>query len=129
MEHGSYALTTFALALLAGLLVIFLSRKWRIPAIAPLLLAGVLLGPAGLGLIRPDALGEMLQLIVSVAVGLILFEGGLSLDLKAYKSSEKPIRRLLTVGVVTTWLVTAAGAWWLFELPHLCQRFCPIPLP
>ena len=44
--------------------------------------------------------GDGLGVVVSLAVGLILFEGGLTLDRKGYSSAPAVIRRLLTLGVV-----------------------------
>ena len=46
-------------------------------AIVLLLFGGVALGPEGLGIVQPSSLGSFLPVIVSLAVGLILFEGGL----------------------------------------------------
>lgn len=78
---------------LTGIVVLAVGAQWlawrlRFPAILLLLLIGLLVGPAcefafGLRLIDPDALlGELLLPGTSLAVGLILFEGGTSLRLK-----------------------------------------------
>jgi NhaP-type Na+/H+ or K+/H+ antiporter/mannitol/fructose-specific phosphotransferase system IIA component (Ntr-type) len=54
--------------------------------------------------VQPDELGAGLRVIVSLAVGLILFEGGLTLEIEGYRSAPTMIKRLLTIGVLTTWL-------------------------
>lgn len=92
-----------------------LARKLNLPTIVLLLLGGFALGSEGLGLISPDALGEFLPLIVSLAVGIILFEGGLTLDLKEFSHTSTVIKRLLTIGVLITWFGAALTAYVVFE--------------
>ncbi len=73
-------------------------------------MAGFLLGPV-LGIIDPDALfGEALFPLVSLAVGIILFEGGLTLKLKDLPATGQIILRLITLGALATWVVAALGA-------------------
>lgn len=109
------ALWTLCLAVGAGCLLTVLARKLNLPTIVLLLLGGFALGAEGLALISPDALGEFLPLIVSLAVGIILFEGGLTLDLKEFKHTSTVIKRLLTVGVLITWFGAALTAYLVFE--------------
>lgn len=80
-----------------------LGHKLHLPSIALLLLGGVALGPAGLGLIDPAGLGHGLQVVIELAVAVILFEGGLTLDLAGYKRASTVITRMLTIGVLITW--------------------------
>jgi NhaP-type Na+/H+ or K+/H+ antiporter len=96
---------TFALALGAGVVAQLIAGHLRVPSIVPLLAAGIILGPDGLGLIIPRSLGEGLFSLVSLAVAVILFEGGLNLDLRRLRREGSAIRRLVTAGA----LVTAAG--------------------
>ena len=97
---------TFTLALLAGVAAQIIARHLRLPGIVLLLFSGALLGPDGLGWIRPDSLGGGLSTFVSLAVAVILFEGGLGLDLRRLRAAAAPIRRLVTSGA----LVTLIGA-------------------
>lgn len=105
----------------AGLVVAAVAAGWladrlRIPSILPLLVVGVLVGPV-LGWIDPDALlGDLLVPLVTLAVGVILFEGGLSLRLREIEGSHRVIWGLVTVGVLVTWLVGTLAAWWLVGL-------------
>lgn len=103
MPGSHHALLSLALALSLGTLFIVLSRRLGLPTIVLLLAGGVAAGPEGLGWIHPEALGPFLPVIVSLAVAIILFEGGLTLDLKGYSQDAVVIRRLLTVGVLITW--------------------------
>lgn len=100
---------------LAAIAVFGLGAQWlawriRLPSILLLLVAGFLLGPV-LGIIDPDLLfGEALFPLVSLAVGIILFEGGLTLKLKELPATGQVILRLITLGALSTWLVAALGA-------------------
>lgn len=105
----------------AGLVVAAVAAGWladrlRIPSILPLLVVGVLVGPV-LGWIDPDGLlGDLLVPVVTLAVGVILFEGGLSLRVREIEGSQRAIWGLVTVGVLVTWLVGALAAWLLVGL-------------
>ncbi|MDP6118223.1 MAG: cation:proton antiporter [Planctomycetota bacterium] len=98
---------TLSIAVSGGVFFQVLAERLRIPAIAPLLVGGVLLGPEFAGLVQPDSLGATMQLIISFAVAIILFEGGLTLNIKGYLNADKIIHRLLSVGVLITWFGTA----------------------
>src|SRR5690625_1491469 len=71
---------------------------WRInlPAILPLLIIGFLLGPV-LGIMDPSSLfgDHVLHPAVSLAVGLILFEGGLTLRWKELREIGTTVWRLV----------------------------------
>jgi NhaP-type Na+/H+ or K+/H+ antiporter len=98
---------TIALALAAGMLAQSLARHLRMPGIVLLLAAGVLLGPDLLGAVRPDVLGTTLQSLVGFAVAVILFEGGMNLNLGRLRREAHSIRRLVTLGAAVT---TVGGA-------------------
>jgi NhaP-type Na+/H+ or K+/H+ antiporter len=111
---------TFALALLAGMFAQSLARHLRLPGIVLLLIAGVSLGPDGLGWIQPRQLGDGLYAIVDFAVAIILFEGGLNLQLSRLRREGASIRRLITLGALVTLVGGAYGAhiwlgWGLME--------------
>ncbi|ACY16759.1 cation:proton antiporter [Haliangium ochraceum] len=113
-----------ALAAALGVTMVSLAVRLKIPSIALLLLTGILVGPSVLGILQPDALGSGLQFVVGMAVAVILFEGGLTLDLEGARRSPIVIRRMLTVGVLITWLGTALAAWWLLELSFDLALLC-----
>ncbi len=64
-------------------------------------------------------LGQTLFPLVSLSVGLILFEGGLTLKLKELPTSGRVVARLISVGSLATWIVAALGARFLlgFDWP------------
>lgn len=100
------------LARLAGSLI-------GVPAIIPLLVVGVLAGVSVTGLIDPSALlGDALSPFVQIAVGIILFEGALGLKREELGSGVRPaVIRLLTFGVVVTWLLGSLAVELLFDIP------------
>jgi len=108
-------LWALCLAVGVGCLLTVLSRKLHLPTIVLLLFGGFALGPEGLNTLHPDALGDFLPTIISLAVGIILFEGGLTLDLKEFSHTSTVIKRLLTVGVLITWLGIALAAYIVFD--------------
>lgn len=108
------------LVALSGILVFGVGSQWiggrlRIPSILILLLSGVLAGPVT-GLIDPDALfGEILLPIVSLSVAVILFEGAMTLRISELNEIGRPLFLLLTVGVIITGVLSAAGAYFLLD--------------
>ncbi len=91
---------------------------WRLgfPSILLLLLFGILAGPVS-GLAQPaEMLGNLLYPLVSLAVALILFEGGLSLSVKEFRAVGGIVARLVTLGMLVTWGLTLLAARWLLGL-------------
>ncbi len=115
-EMGNVVVSTLALSVAAGGILMVVAKRLRIPGIVLLLFGGLILGPEGFGLVQPETLGSVLNVLVAVAVGLILFEGGLTLDVEGYRSAPKVIRNLLTIGVVVTWFGTGFFVWLLFPV-------------
>lgn len=100
---------------LAGIGLLSILCQWfawwvRLPAILFLLLAGIVVGP-GLGWLDPDELfGPLLFPIVSLSVAVILFEGSLTLRFDDIKGLEAVVRRMVSTGMISTWIVTAVAA-------------------
>jgi NhaP-type Na+/H+ or K+/H+ antiporter len=107
---------TLAIIVGVGMAAQWIAWRSQIPSIILLLISGLLLGPV-FGVIDPDAfLGGTLFPVVSLAVALILFEGGLDLPPRELKATGTVVRRLITVGAVITFLVAAWGAQQLFDM-------------
>jgi NhaP-type Na+/H+ or K+/H+ antiporter len=96
----------------------WLAWRLRLPSILLLLVCGFVAGPVT-GVIQPDALiGPALMPLVSVSVGLIMFEGGLTLKFRELREAGVVIRRLVTLGALVTWAVVAIGAHFCFAWPY-----------
>ncbi len=106
---------TLCAAAAVGVILVSVSAKLRIPPIVLLLIVGVAIGPEGVGMIDPSSLGSGLKLVVSMVVAVILFEGGLTLDLSKARQSLGVIGRMLTIGVLITWCGATLTIWWLFK--------------
>ncbi len=98
---------TIALALVVGMVMQAIAHHIRVPGIVLLLAAGVVFGPDGVGVIRPEALGPALNMIIGFAVAVILFEGGLNLKFGRLKQGRRSIRYLIMIGGAIT---VAGGA-------------------
>ncbi|UCG51339.1 MAG: cation:proton antiporter [Candidatus Latescibacterota bacterium] len=102
LDIGVTPALTIAVALAAGMVAQSVARHLRIPGIVALLAAGVLLGPDGLGIVKPEGLGGALGVLVEFAVAVILFEGGLNLNWRRLRGQVPTIRLLISVGAVIT---------------------------
>ena len=109
------------LVLLTSILALGICAQWlawrmRLPSILLLLGCGFLL--RYLGNANPDELigRHLLFPLVSLSVAVIMFEGGLTLQLNELRSSGNVVLRLVTVGVVVTWTLTSLMAHAIFEM-------------
>lgn len=92
---------------------------WRTgkPAIALMLVAGIVAGPL-LGLIDPARdFGALREPIIKLAVAVILFEGGLSLKFRELRHAGVAVFMLVFVGVPVGWALGTAAAYYGAGLP------------
>ena len=106
-----------SLTVLAGISAQVVAAYLKLPSIILLLIFGISLGSDGLGLLSPQSLGVGLEVIVSLCVALILFEGGLSLELKEIGKVSGSLRNLITIGTFITLVGGGVAAHWLGEFP------------
>ena len=100
----------FAIVAAVGVGAQVVASRTSVPAIVLLLASGLLLGPV-LDVFDPDDVyGDLLFPAASAAVAFLLFDGGLSLRFRELQDEPLVVFRLLTLGVVVTWVVTAAAA-------------------
>lgn len=105
-------LLTITCLLGAGAAMQWLAWRLRVPAILFLLLAGFLIGPIFGWFAPEDTFGNLFRPIVSLAVGIILFEGGLTLRFSELKGVGRVVTNLCSIGAAVTWLLTTlAGIW------------------
>lgn len=104
------AVQSLALALGVGSLVTLACMRLRTPPILWLLIVGFLIGQGGIGLVNGADLQAGLMAVVTVAVGLLIFEGSLGLDRSVFAQAPKAVRGLLTIGVIVAWVLGAVIA-------------------
>ncbi|MBT8253761.1 MAG: sodium:proton antiporter [Flavobacteriaceae bacterium] len=121
---------------LAGIIILGIISQWvawrfKIPAILPLILIGLFVGPiwaeffseSGEKWIEPIwngsrglFPGDGLYYFVSLAISIILFEGGLTLKRSEIRNVGPAISKLITVGAGITFICGGIVAYYLFDL-------------
>ncbi len=104
------ALFAAALTIGVGMVVQVAAQRIRIPGIVALLAAGIAVGPDGLGILDPEALGQAAPDLIGLAVSVILFEGGLGLRPIELAELRHTLLRLLTLGAAVSMIVSAVAA-------------------
>ena len=117
--------------IILGILAQWVAWKFKIPAILPLILIGLLVGPIAAEFLSEDGTkwiepiwngekglfpGDGLYYFVSLAISIILFEGGLTLKRDEIKNVGPVISKLITVGSTITFLGAGIAAHYLFDL-------------
>jgi NhaP-type Na+/H+ or K+/H+ antiporter len=103
-------ITVLALVAGVGVAAQAIADRTKVPAIVLLLGSGLVLGP-GVSLLEPDEVyGRFLFPGASLAVAFLLFDGGLSLRVRDLEDQRLVLARLLSVGVVVTWVVSGLAA-------------------
>lgn len=113
----TYVLTSLVGVMIIGIFAHMLGRVIKIPSIVFLLLAGIILGPEVTGLIEPSRFGSGIDLLVGFAVAIIVFEGGLDIDVRQLRKMQRSILNLVTIGVIITATLTAIAAYVLLSIP------------
>jgi len=88
-----------------------LASPLHIPAIIVLLPAGFVAGALTSDVNPQDLLGPAFEPLVSLSVAVILYDAGLSLDMRKLKGhTRKVVIRLIVFGVLITWVLAASVA-------------------
>lgn len=121
---------------LAGIIILGILAQWvawrfKIPAILPLILIGLIVGPLSAEFLSADGTkwiepiwngheglfpGESLFYFVSLSISIILFEGGLTLKMNEIKNVAPSISKLITLGSLVTFIGAAIATFYLFNL-------------
>lgn len=117
MESSLEIAQLMVITIAAGIGAQVLANYLKVPSIVFLLLFGILLGRDCLDILHPQALGVGLEVIVSLSVALILFEGGLNLELRDVGKVSGSLRNLVTMGTLIAFLGGGMAAHWLSEFP------------
>lgn len=104
-----------ALLILAGIASSLLARRFGAPLLLVFLVLGLLLGVDGPGGIRYDDT-HFTYLVGSLALAMILFDGGLRTQARQVRGAVLPSMVLASVGVLLTAGLTAIAAHYLLDL-------------
>lgn len=107
-------LVTLVTVILIGTAAQILADRLQIASTGPLLFAGLIFGKAGIGVIQPDVLGEFLRVIIKASVAIVVFEGGLLLDVRELRHASRAVVGLVSVGLIITMILAGALTHFLF---------------
>ena len=115
LNSVSIAILLGAVLVMAGILSSLLALRFGAPLLLVFLLIGVMAGESGPGKLQFDDL-RTTYLVGSVALALILFDGGLRTRFQNISAVIAPSMVLATVGVLLTALITAPVAKFALDL-------------
>src|SRR6516225_922002 len=115
LDQVSIAILLGAVLVMAGILSSLLALRFGAPLLLVFLVIGVLAGDSGPGHIPFDDLHST-YLVGSVALALILFDGGLRTRFQNIRTVLAPSMVLATIGVLLTAAITAPAAKYALDL-------------
>jgi cell volume regulation protein A len=115
LDSVSIAILLGAVLVMAGILSSLLALRFGAPLLLVFLLVGMLAGDSGPGRLQFDDV-RTTYLVGSVALALILFDGGLKTRFTSIRTVLAPSVMLATVGVLLTALITAPVARYVLDL-------------
>jgi potassium/hydrogen antiporter len=115
LDQVSIAILLGAVLVMAGILSSLLALRFGAPLLLVFLFIGVLAGDSGPGHIEFDDV-RTTYLVGSVALALILFDGGLRTRFATIRAVLVPSMGLATIGVLLTAAITAPAAKYALDL-------------
>src|SRR6267142_979932 len=115
LDSVSIAILLGAVLVMAGILSSLLALRFGAPLLLVFLFIGMLAGDSGPGQLRFDDV-RATYLVGSVALALILFDGGLKTRFQSIRAVLAPSMVLATIGVLLTALITAPVAKYALDL-------------
>jgi cell volume regulation protein A len=115
LDSVSIAIFLGAVLVMAGILSSLLALRFGAPLLLVFLLIGMLAGDAGPGRLSFDDV-RTTYLVGSVALALILFDGGLRTKFQSIRAVLAPSMVLATIGVLLTAVVAAPAAKYALDL-------------
>jgi len=109
LDAISIAILLGSLLVLAGILSSLIALRFGAPLLLVFLLVGMLAGEGGPGGLKFDDV-QVTYVVGSIALALILFDGGLRTRIATFRNVLAPSVMLATVGVLITTLITAPFA-------------------
>src|SRR6202051_4637842 len=115
LDSVSIAILLGAVLVMAGILSSLLALRFGAPLLLVFLLIGMLAGDSGPGRLSFDDV-RTTYLVGSVALALILFDGGLKTRFQSIRTVLVPSMALATIGVLLTAMITAPVARYALDL-------------
>src|SRR5216683_363672 len=115
LDSVSIAILLGAVLVMAGILSSLLALRFGAPLLLVFLFIGMIAGDSGPGQLRFDDV-RATYLVGSVALALILFDGGLRTRFQSIRTVLAPSMVLATIGVLLTALITAPVAKYVLDL-------------
>ena len=110
-------LVFFSVVIAAGIGAQWVAWRLKIPSILLLLACGFALG-FGANVNPDNVLGrDIIFPVVSLAVAIIMFEGGLTLKLREIDKARDVVIRLVTLGVLVCWILAAIAICLILRVP------------
>lgn len=103
------------LVIVCGHLLTALFRRRHIPDVLVLMVAGVLVGPLVLNLASPADFGKVGPVMTTVSLIVILFEGGIGLDLKSVREAAGETARVTLFTFGATFAIVTGIGWLLLR--------------
>jgi cell volume regulation protein A len=115
LDQVSIAILLGAVLVMAGILSSLLALRFGAPLLLVFLFIGILAGDSGPGQLQFDDV-RTTYLVGSVALALILFDGGLRTRFQSIRAVLAPSMGLATIGVLLTAAITAPAAKYALDL-------------
>lgn len=116
MELTHQVILVGGLLFVASILASVISSRIGAPLLLVFLVIGMLVGEEGPGGVAFDDF-QAAHLIGSLALAIILFDGGLRTRVASFRVGLRPALMLATLGVVLTVTITGLLTVWIFDLP------------
>ncbi|HEX7046221.1 MAG TPA: potassium/proton antiporter [Gammaproteobacteria bacterium] len=118
MELTNHIITLIGLIFLISVIAAGLSPRLGVPTLLIFVAIGMLAGENGPGgIVYNDV--QSAHLAGSLALAVIIFDGGLRTDIGSFRIGLKPAAWLATVGVLITAGIVGLACMWLLDLPLL----------
>jgi len=111
--------STFIIAVVIATAAQMLANRFRFPPILLWLFSGMALGPFGLHILHVETIQPALHSLIELGLAIILFEGGLNLNLKALRENSWVVARLVVLGPLLTMFIGGAAAHWIVGMDWL----------
>ena len=108
-------LLDLAIILISTKLLGLLTRRVQMPQVVGALLAGLILGPAGFGILAETS---FIHEVAEIGVIVLMFTAGMETDIKELKASGKASFIIALCGVIVP-LIGGYGVAWFFNRPSM----------